>query len=62
MKKPRITTERVKNPNARTGAALQFKVNDEERTKIEAKAGKWAGGNLSAFCREAALKWEPEDK
>jgi hypothetical protein len=63
MKKPKITTPKLeKNPASHTGKPMGFKPNEEERTAILAKAKRLAGGNLSAFLREAALKYEPEGK
>ena len=62
MKKPRITTPKLGNPNARNGAPLGFKVNENERRVIEAKAGRYAGGNMSAYLRHAALNYEPGEK
>lgn len=65
MRKPKITTKRVSplpNPEARSGMPLSFKVSAKERAVIQARADKYAGGNLSAYLRQAALEYDPEEK
>lgn len=56
MKKPRITTPKLDNPNARK-KPMVFKVNEEEEELILSRASKLAGGNLSAYLRHAALNY-----
>jgi hypothetical protein len=62
VRKPKITTPKIENPNARTGAPMGFKVNDAERAVIEEKARKLAGGNVSAYLRHAALYYRTDGK
>jgi hypothetical protein len=41
---------------------LNTKVTDEEREEIERLAKLYAGGNVSLWLREAAMKWRPTKK
>jgi hypothetical protein len=53
-----IKTPRTPNP-LRRGKIIALKLNAEEWRGIQRGAKKWAGGNVSAFIRHAALFFKP---
>ncbi len=53
-----IKTSRTRNPYRRTARPVVLRVSEIERLALEQLAVRYAGGNLSAFVRHAALSFK----
>lgn len=52
-------SQQLKNAPPRKTRPVIVKMAPDEFTLIQIKSEKWAGGNMSAFLREAGKNWTP---
>lgn len=54
-----MSKKTLKEVASRKRKLMSFAANDEEKAAIQAKADKYAGGNLSLWLRKAAVSFTP---